>query len=29
MNSNKDCFLSTDCVYVEVTGQHFSEVFGK
>jgi len=28
MNSNRDCFLSTECVYVGLTGQHSSEVSG-
>jgi len=26
MNSNSNCFLSTGCVYVGVTGQHSSKV---
>jgi len=29
MNSNRECFLSTECVYVELAGQHFSNVSGK
>jgi len=28
MNSNINCFLSTECVHVGVTGQHFSKVSG-
>jgi hypothetical protein len=27
-NSNRNCFLSTECVYVGVTGQHSSELSG-
>jgi hypothetical protein len=27
-NSNRDCFLSTECVYVQLIGQHSSEVSG-
>jgi len=28
MNSNTHCFLSTECVYMGLTGQHSSEVSG-
>jgi len=28
MNSTRDYFLATECVYVQLTGQHSSEVSG-